>query len=837
MKAKSLKKAFICSVMSLVMCFSMLVGTTFAWFTDSVTNNVNQIVSGNLDVELHHTKNYNDDASVYEVVASDTALFDELVWMHGADTYGVTMWQPGVESTEGFKIENKGTLPLKYKFSINFANATATPAGKTLADVLVIAVTDANGEVDSFEGTSVLKNFVYEGTLEAGDTYEFTTNISWTQSANDNDYNVAGGLKIDLGVKLLATQKNDAAEYVGDEYEGLVDLVSTPEEFATAMENNGTIVLTDNVALPDDFETMYDATRDGTSYIGEGFTGVLDGNGYTLSNAPSTLVGCLDGGTIKNLTIVASAGSTISNYASESSDSIGAVANLMYGGVIENVTVSGTVTGPKAVGGIVGRIIGEGTIKNCVNNAAVTSTGSSDAAGGIVGKAYYTFEGKEINIIGCVNNGLITGGYAAGGIAGFSAANISNCSNTAEVVSYGMTAGGIVGEQTNYGAITNNTNTANISANYSNGNAGGIIGWIRYQNNPAAYQVSEIVEVSGNYSTANSITARYTAGGIVGLAYNQVNATNNYTKVETISAEVFAAGVIGGLQVDNNNLTIEADVRFVVTNNSSYSSTIEANCTNEFAYNNDPSNEAFAKVEDNMGITTISSAEELTDAFASETPATVNLTEGTYTLPSSSLSEGDVIVCDEGVVFESAKLNINGATVIGATFDSVPQSNTVNGTYKNCTFTGKNGLRYGYAGETVVFENCVFDGKSYGVHFDGGANEVIFRNCTFSGFNALGGAITKLTMEGCTFKALGNSGYNGINLWGDTDMINCTFVFDGSAQTEWVDLCNSNKTVTFTGCVVTDGTAETALKDVVHNFGDGNTIIIDGVTVDIPNMS
>jgi predicted ester cyclase len=101
----------------------------------------------------------------------------------------------------------------------------------------------------------------------------------------------------------------------------------------------------------------------------------------------------------------------------------------------------------------------------------------------------------------------------------------------------------------------------------------------------------------------------------------------------------------------------------------------------------------------------------------------------------------------------------------------------------------------------------------------------------------MGAEITKLTMEGCTFKALGNSGYNGINLWGDTDMINCTFVFDGSTQYEWVDLCNDNKTVTFTGCVVTDGTTETALKDVVGNYGDGNTIIIDGVTQNIPNMS
>lgn len=101
----------------------------------------------------------------------------------------------------------------------------------------------------------------------------------------------------------------------------------------------------------------------------------------------------------------------------------------------------------------------------------------------------------------------------------------------------------------------------------------------------------------------------------------------------------------------------------------------------------------------------------------------------------------------------------------------------------------------------------------------------------------MGSAITKLTMEDCTFKSTGKSNYNGINLWGDTDMINCTFVFDGASGNEWVDLCNSNQTVTFTGCVVTDGTNETPLENVVGNYGDGNTIIIDGVTVNIPNMS
>lgn len=227
--------------------------------------------------------------------------------------------------------------------------------------------------------------------------------------------------------------------------------------------------------------------------------------------------------------------------------------------------------------------------------------------------------------------------------------------------------------------------------------------------------------------------------------------------------------------------------------------------------------------------------EELLDAIdaVAGTVATIQVAAGEYTFPASKLKDGMTLECAPGTVFEgNSKLNIDGATVVGATFSNPGGSaadQTINGTFRDCTFTGKNGLRWCYAGDTVVFENCVFSGDVYGVHFDGGANNVVFKNCTFSGFNAMGGEIELATFEGCTFKANDRSGYNGINLWGSTVMTDCTFVFDGS-KTEWVDLCGDNKTATFTNCVVTDGTNETPIKDVVGNCGDGNTIIIDGVT-------
>lgn len=164
------------------------------------------------------------------------------------------------------------------------------------------------------------------------------------------------------------------------------------------------------------------------------------------------------------------------------------------------------------------------------------------------------------------------------------------------------------------------------------------------------------------------------------------------------------------------------------------------------------------------------------------------------------------LVCDEGTVFTgTSSLNINGATVVGATFSNpsgAVVSQKINGIFKGCTFDGYNALRYTYAGETVVFEDCVISGSLYGVHFDGGANDVIFRNCEISGFNGLGAELTMVTFENCTFKGNGKSGYNGANLWGSAKLVNCNFVFDGTTSNEWIDCIGADKTYEFVNCKV-----------------------------------
>ena len=218
---------------------------------------------------------------------------------------------------------------------------------------------------------------------------------------------------------------------------------------------------------------------------------------------------------------------------------------------------------------------------------------------------------------------------------------------------------------------------------------------------------------------------------------------------------------------------------------------------------------------------------------AAQEGQTVTVKAGEYTFPASSLKAGVTVECEEGTVFTgSSKLNIKGATVINAEFTNPTGSavtSTINGTFKDCVFEGSNALRSCYAGDNVVFENCVFSGDLYGVHFDGGANDATFKGCTFSGFNAFGAALTQLTLEDCVFVSNGKSGYNGANLWGSTTIKNTTFKFDGTASNEWIDCIGSDKTYVIENCVVEGPVNGIFNKKYIFSRNDETDITINGV--------
>lgn len=206
----------------------------------------------------------------------------------------------------------------------------------------------------------------------------------------------------------------------------------------------------------------------------------------------------------------------------------------------------------------------------------------------------------------------------------------------------------------------------------------------------------------------------------------------------------------------------------------------------------------------------------------------VKLAAGTYTFPASKLSEGQTLICEEGTVFEGTSgLNINGATVVGATFKNEggkAASGTINGTFKDCTFEGEEALRWCYSekGKTAVFENCVIKTDFRGVHFDGMDGDVVFKNCEINGFNAFGGEGT-VTFEGCTFGS-DESRYNGLNMYCDLVLKDCKFEYT-SGKTNFIDFEAAGKTLTIENCTATLDGAAVDVLDYVGGTNKNDTTI------------
>ena len=107
-KTKSTKRALVLSGLSLLMCISMFIGSTFAWFTDSVTSANNIIQSGTLDVVLEYKTNWSDD---WAPVDGNTKIFKD-----------DALYEPGYTEVVYLRVSNAGSLALKYMLSFNIAN-------------------------------------------------------------------------------------------------------------------------------------------------------------------------------------------------------------------------------------------------------------------------------------------------------------------------------------------------------------------------------------------------------------------------------------------------------------------------------------------------------------------------------------------------------------------------------------------------------------------------------------------------------------------------------------------------------------------------------------------
>ena len=272
--SKSTKRALLTSVLAILMCVAMLIGTTFAWFTDTASTGVNKIVSGNLKVDI--------------IGANSDSHIEKLDFTKATGAGGENLlWEPGCRYlTDGFRIANKGNLALKWKAEINkdnIVNGKAAPTakdGKSLLDVIdfyVVTSTDENAEAVAIE------NFV--GNLKKTETSEvyYIKGVMQTTAGNDyQDLTLEG-----IAITVVATQDTVENDSFNNQYDKDAPLdfvpVSTAAElksvFANAAGGDVNVFLTDDIDLGADNTLMI---VDENSDIGDIN---IQANGHTVKNA------------------------------------------------------------------------------------------------------------------------------------------------------------------------------------------------------------------------------------------------------------------------------------------------------------------------------------------------------------------------------------------------------------------------------------------------------------------------------------------------------------------------------------------------------------------------
>ena len=264
---KTSRRALLTSVMALVLCMVMLVGTTFAWFTDSVTSGVNTIQSGNLDMELM----YSTDMTEWKEVTSETPLFDDNA-----------LWEPGYTQVVYLKVVNKGTLALKYmtEFSHNYR----VTRGKNvlgdyyyLGDYLKIGVAETDAKFDNREAAqaaiagsekSLTKGVqLTEGWTEvkAGEETKPFAVVLYMPTTVGNEANAKSKTWIsklfDIGLEVTATQ----ATVESDSFDNTYDADAIETKFDRVEFTGGTHEVTGKIQATGEYGTIH--VKGGTTTI------------------------------------------------------------------------------------------------------------------------------------------------------------------------------------------------------------------------------------------------------------------------------------------------------------------------------------------------------------------------------------------------------------------------------------------------------------------------------------------------------------------------------------------------------------------------------------------
>ena len=425
-KNRSTKRALLMSALSMVLCLSMLVGSTFAWFTDSVTSSGNIIKSGTLDVEMYWADGKTDPKNTTWTDASQGAIFD------------YDNWEPGYVDVKHIQIKNTGSLALKYQVSIvptgevsKLAEVIdvyyADPAVQ-VADRSVLAQVPALSTLDKAIGGM---SATASGELAAGASDTITLALKMQESAGNEYQNLAIGS--DFSVVLMATQLTAETDSFDDQYD--FDATYTAEidqlKAKLAAAQSGETV---------EYALTHDAYIDSKIEVPNGVTLVLNGNGH------QAIVNTAYPFYVHNANIQMN-DLTITGKATYAIFTKGAIWDYNGNNATVNASFNNvTVDLDKADNyPVVFNGIGEITMTDC------TITGAGLSAEGDYRNGTHIFAGAEINL-------TVYGGTIGGVLM-----NANNVHNSTLTLNNGAVVDKLIlaGDQTKSAELVNNNGTVN----------------------------------------------------------------------------------------------------------------------------------------------------------------------------------------------------------------------------------------------------------------------------------------------------------------------------------------------------------------------------------------
>lgn len=125
-RAAALRQALMLSISSMLVCAMMLVGMTYAWFTDSAVTAVNAIHTGTLNVDLMYSN-----TPIQQGNANAQRLYSY------SKLFQKTNWTPNTVEVVYLAVVNNGSLPVRYSLTLNNVTAsTSSENANTTADPL-----------------------------------------------------------------------------------------------------------------------------------------------------------------------------------------------------------------------------------------------------------------------------------------------------------------------------------------------------------------------------------------------------------------------------------------------------------------------------------------------------------------------------------------------------------------------------------------------------------------------------------------------------------------------------------------------------------------------------